>query len=54
MTLYDEAQACITDHANWSPQAYRDLIRRLAERNKELEAVCRTWTNWQANTKEVA
>lgn len=37
--LYDESQACITDHANWSPQAYRDLIRRLAERNRELEGM---------------
>ena len=52
--LYDEAQACINDHANWSPQHYRLLIKQLAERIKELEPKARIYDSWQANSKEVA
>ena len=54
MTIYEEAQYCLKDYSLWSPEAHKELIKRMAERIKELEAVCRTWTNWQANTKEVA
>lgn len=35
--LGKEASDCMNDYAMWSPQAYRELIRRLAERNMELE-----------------
>lgn len=52
--LGKEASDCMNDYAMWSPQAYRELIRRLAERNRTLEAKARAWDNWQANTKEVA
>ena len=54
MSLYEDAIECINDHANWSPQHYRLLIKQLAERIKELEDKARKWDNWQANTKEVA
>jgi 23S rRNA A2030 N6-methylase RlmJ len=37
MTIYEEAQYCLNDYALWSPQATKELIKRMAERIKELE-----------------
>ena len=38
MTIYEEAQYCLKDYALWSPEAHNELIARMAERIKELEA----------------
>ena len=54
MSLYDEAMDRIKDYSHWSPQANADLIKRMAERIKELEPKARIYYSWQANTKEVA
>lgn len=51
--LIDEAEQCLKDYALWSPEAHKDLIRRMLERMKYTEPRARTWDSWQAN-KEVA
>jgi hypothetical protein len=54
MTVYEEAQYCLNDYALWSPQATKELIKRMAERIKELEPKARIYDSWQANSKEEA
>lgn len=54
MNVYEEAQYCLNDYALWSPQATRELIKRMADRIKELEPKARAWEAWQANSKEVS
>lgn len=54
MNLIEEAQYCINGYSLWSPQAHKELIKRMAERILELEPKARAWEAWQANSKEVA
>lgn len=57
--LYDEATERLKDYSHWSPQANADLIRRLAERNRELEqsqvfaARLRDWLIQNPGNKDV-
>jgi len=54
MTIYEEAQYCLKDYALWSPEAHKELIKRMADRIMELEPKASKWEAWQANSKEVA
>jgi alpha-L-fucosidase len=54
ISLYEEAQYCLKDYSLWSPEAHKELIKRMAERIKELEPKARIFDSWQANSKEVA
>lgn len=54
MTIYEEAQQCLNDYSLWSPDAHKELIKRMADRIRELEPKARAWEAWQANSKEVA
>ena len=54
LSLYEEAQYCLKDYSLWSPEAHKELIKRMAERIKELEPKARIYDSLQANTKEVA
>ena len=51
ISLYEEAQYCLKDYSLWSPEAHKELIKRMADRIRELEPKS---SAWQANPKEVA
>lgn len=37
LSLYEEAQYCLKDYSLWSPEAHKELIKRMADRIRELE-----------------